>query len=228
MGSARAAGRTHHDPGPGYAAAVRPSTGPGAGDAGGRSAGGRSPGAGAVNRPVLAAWTLVAVGLLLWAAARFESSREHHAYAGGGAAPVPAQVHLGATYRLSVPGGVRALKAVGVDAGTVACTATRTDGATYALRLARESADTKAEDVFASFVSPTTGRVEVTCTGLGAVYLDDADDAGFDVAGLLLVLAVVALAVGLPLLLSGLRGARGGAPRTARSADRARQHHEVE
>ena len=161
---------------------------------------------------VLPAALLVAAGLLLWVTSGFAAGRERHSYTGGRPA-ASAQVSAGHTYWLAVHGGVRALQARGVDPKTVTCTAYRTAGSGVALTLTREVVDTKAVNAFASFVAPATQRISVVCTGVGAVYVDDAQDATFDVGGLLLIAACVVLVIGVGLLLSAVRtGAARPAP----------------
>jgi hypothetical protein len=141
-----------------------------------------------------------------------QAGRERHAYAHGGA---PQQfVHLvsGHTYWLAVPGGVKHLADVGVQVSALQCTAAAAGQAPGALPVTPQQRDTKAIDQIASFVSGLTGNVHVECDGLGAVYVEGGDD-GYDWSGLWLVLASVALVIGIPLTLSGRRMLPHSAPR---------------
>lgn len=142
----------------------------------------------------VAAAVSLLVAVLASAGAFLGHRMEHHAYAEGSA---PSSVHLtaGHTYRISFPGGVERARLREPLAGP-SCTYTRPGVAgAAALTIYPEDATTKATDVIATFVAPVSGRVAITCAGLSGVYVDDADDAGFDWATLLLVLASAALLV---------------------------------
>jgi hypothetical protein len=54
------------------------------------------------------------------------------------------------------------------------------------------------------FQAPFSGPAAISCAGVGRVFVDDADDAVFDTAGLLVVVTVLALFVGGALTLSGV------------------------
>jgi hypothetical protein len=115
---------------------------------------------------------------------------------------------------------VKRLDTLGVQVSALQCTATRAGESPGALSLAPERTDTKAIDQIASFVSRITGTVHIECAGVGTVYVDGGSD-GFDWSGLWLVLASAALAIGIPLTLSGRRGLppRPVAPRRADDDD---------
>ncbi len=146
---------------------------------------------------------LVVLGALFWVLSRVAAGGEAHAFAPGH--PPPHDVHLvsGQTYRLAIHDGVRAAQRSGRDPKSVACSADYGDVAPTALRLTPETSDTKATDTIASFIAPTTGNAHLACAGLPAVYVEGTG--GGDASGLLVVLAAIALGVGVPLLLSGLR-----------------------
>jgi hypothetical protein len=78
--------------------------------------------------------------------------------------------------------------------------------------------DSKATDAIGTFAAPVTGDVHLDCIGWGAVFVDDADDAGGDLAGLFLVLCVIALTLGAALGLSALRLRYGPSDESARAA----------
>jgi hypothetical protein len=146
----------------------------------------------------------VVVGLASWALFALQSGREKHSYAHGGPPPAFARLVAGHEYAVSVPGGTSALRAGGVDPSTLQCSATPAGGTAVAVAISAESSQ-KALNQIATFNAPGSGDYRITCTGVGAVYVDDAADAGFDWSGLWLVLASAALVVGLPVTLAGLR-----------------------
>jgi hypothetical protein len=160
-----------------------------------------------VPRTLAAGAVLVLLGLLLWALHAVQSSRERHSYTAGGNPPTYVRLVAGHRYWISIPDGVRREAQFGVSPGALECTAARPGQAPGALDVTAEQNGTKAINQIASFTSGLTGTVQVQCAGLGAVYVDDAEGS-FDWAGLWLVLASIALAVGLPLTLSGLRSVR--------------------
>jgi hypothetical protein len=153
---------------------------------------------------------LVLVGLGSWALYVQTSRDEPHAYARAGKPPEYVQVEVGKTYRIAVRGGIGTEAQAGVAPDSLNCTAARPGQSPGALNLTDENTDSKATDDIASFTAAFTGRLHVECTGLGPVFVDNADDAAFDWSGLWLVLASLALVIGTPLVLSLLRGAGGG------------------
>ena len=140
---------------------------------------------------------------------RVLSGTEHTAYAAGGVPPATAHVTEGKTYGLSVPGGVSTLRKRGADVNSPECQWSAAGTGTQVLQAQAGGPDTKAINVVATFVSPVTGDIAVSCAGWGAMFIDDADSTPADVAGWLLVLAVVALTAGVGLGVSALRSAGG-------------------
>lgn len=168
-------------------------------------------------RPAIAV-LLVVLGLgfcLLWKVA---SGTERHSYDSGAAAPEFVTLVGGRGYTISVHGGVPTELARGVSPDALTCAISGVGVATVKLTLTDEVAGTKAVNQIASFVAPVSGQVAITCDGLGAVFVDDSADAGFDYAGLLLWLGVAALVVGVPLGLSELRLASAHAPGVLRGS----------
>ncbi|HEU5267753.1 MAG TPA: hypothetical protein VFU35_13680 [Jatrophihabitans sp.] len=154
---------------------------------------------------------VVAAGVLL--VARYLTAHyERHSFVDGQPPPRYVSVQAGRTYWISVPGGVEYEKDLGQPPAALQCNATQRNGPQFTLDLAREGNDTKMVNAIASFRSPVTGRVHVTCVGLPDVYLDGTSS---DPSGVLLVVGTVLLTVGVPILLSGLRSA------TAQRAERA-------
>jgi hypothetical protein len=173
------------------------------------------------NRYGALAILLLLIGIVLAGLSRIASGGERHAYASGAVPPSSVHVTAGETYLLSVPGGVRALQDHGLDPSSLTCQWSRQGGTSQSLKVQLYGAGSKATDAIGTFSGPVTGQVYVTCTGWGAMFVDDADDASGDRAGLLLVLCVVALTLGATLGLSALRGLElgGGSAGTAGEGD---------
>jgi hypothetical protein len=158
---------------------------------------------------------LILVGLGCWALYVKTSRSEPHAYAPSGSPPRYVQVEVGETYRIAIPGGVPAVIGAGVDFESLRCTAAAPGQGPGALNLALEKTGqdpTRIEpsepiNDIASFVAAQTERLHVECAGLGPVFVDDAEDSQSDSSGLWLILASLALLIGIPLILSVLRGA---------------------
>lgn len=167
-------------------------------------------------RPAIAVM-LVVLGIgfvVLW---RVAAGSEQHSYDRGAVPPAFVELTGGHSYAISIRGGVPTELTRGVSPDSLTCTVSGSGVGTQRLTLATEQEGTKATDQIASFVSPVSGQVQVACPGLEAVFVDDADDAGFDYAGLLLWLGVLALVIGVPLGLSILR-----------ESVRPREDHEIE
>jgi hypothetical protein len=155
-------------------------------------------------RTLIAGAILVLAGLAFWALYALQAGQERHAYTHGGAPPTYVRLVSGHTYWLSIPGGTQSETEQGLDPSTLQCTAAAAGQAPGALPVAAQ-ANSKAIDQIASFTSAFTGMAHIECTGVGAVYVDDAADAPFDWSGTWLILATLALLVGVPLTLSALR-----------------------
>lgn len=153
---------------------------------------------------LLAGAVLVLLGFLSWALYAVQSGNEAHSYAGG-APPAYVRVTPGHTYRISIAGGLAREAQLGVQASTLQCTAAAPGQAPGALPVTAEQSTTKATDQIGSFVATFAGRVHVACDRVGPVFVDNAADAGYDWSGAWLVLASLALLIGLPLTLSALR-----------------------
>lgn len=168
----------------------------------------------------VAAVALLALGLVCGALYRIVGGTEQHAYAPSAQPPGGVHVTTGKNYQLSVPGGVAALRKRGVELATLQCEWSSAGSAKQVLPVTAEGADTKASNVVATFTGPITGGIDVDCFGLGAMFVDDADDSPADVAGWFLVTCLVALTIGAGLALSALRSAQpdpdGELGRTAR------------
>jgi hypothetical protein len=172
------------------------------------------------GRSSLVAFTgvaLLVVGLGLWVVSRLLSGTEPHSYAGG-VAPATVDLVRGDSYALAIRGGVPAEQHSFVSPASLRCSASSASRGAVRLAVRPESADTKAINQIGTFFAPMTGRFHVQCVGLSDVFVDDAANAPGDTAGLVLVLAVFALAIGAPLTLSAVR----------RSVSRPREQQQVE
>jgi hypothetical protein len=164
------------------------------------------------NQRLLAGTVLVLLGLAAWALFALQNARERHSYAHGLVPPAYVELHAGKTYSLAIPGGVHGEENLGLDPAKLSCTAARPGQEPAGLSVTPEHSDTKAIQQIGSFTPGFSGSAHVECTGIGVVFVDDADNASFDWSGLWLIVASAALVVGLPLTLSGLRRPRAAAP----------------
>jgi hypothetical protein len=147
---------------------------------------------------------LLLLGLLSLALWRVLSGSEHQAFAKGATPAESYQVTSGKTYSLAVPGGVPALlkhgiQEVGGTSGStlgLSCQWSVDGSANQVLTIQPESLDTKAETDVASFTSPVTGDLRVTCDGWGRMFIPDADKGSTDASGYFLLLAIVTLTLG--------------------------------
>ena len=153
---------------------------------------------------------LLLLGLLSLALWRVLSGTEHQAFAKGATPAESYQVTAGKTYSLAVPGGVPALLNHGIQevsgkSGTVlglSCEWSVDGSANQILAISPESLDTKAETDVASFTSPVTGDLRVTCDGWGRMFVADADKGSADPSGYFLLLSIAALTLGGAMALS--------------------------
>ncbi|MEO6703902.1 MAG: hypothetical protein ABI140_10240, partial [Jatrophihabitantaceae bacterium] len=148
---------------------------------------------------------LMLLAVLAFAAGRLAASSQSHAYDPGASPPASFQLTNGKLYQLSAPGGVPALRKLGLLTD-LACTWS-TDGQQLTpLAIADTFTDDRDLLSFATFNSPVTGRVSITCTGVSKVFVDDADNAGFDRNAPLLLLSVLLGLIGVIVAVSGWYG----------------------
>lgn len=154
------------------------------------------------GRTFAAGIVLLFASIVLFGAAAVLSGSQRHSYSADAVPPRYVTVTQGESYRISIHGGVAAEAARGLQPSALQCDfSTVGSGAGY-LDLQAESASSKATNDIATFTAPVSGRIHIDCTGLGAVFVDDADDAGFDGAGLAVVLGIAAFLAGLLALFS--------------------------
>lgn len=163
---------------------------------------------------------LVAIGLFCCGMFRVVSQTEHHAYASG-SAPNTVKLTAGTQYILAVRGGAPSLSERGVDVTTPECTWSVGGTEAQALTVSPGGSSSKGTNAVATFISPYTGNLHIECKNFGAVFVDDAEDAGRDTAGWYLVAGVLALTIGAGLGVSALRQAslRGGGGGRSRDDD---------
>ncbi|WP_375479494.1 hypothetical protein [uncultured Jatrophihabitans sp.] len=154
---------------------------------------------------------LIAVGAIAWVLGAVVLRGEHHAY-GSGTPPREVVLARGSTYWLGLAGGVDQEIARGVAPSALRCTLTNLAGESVRLSVTPEQRGTKATTQIGSFVAPFSGHAHVSCAGLPNAGVDTATS---DPSGYLLVLAAIALAIGVPLTLSGLRTRDAPRPQAA-------------
>jgi len=156
------------------------------------------------SRRAAIAIVLLALGVVFAALHRIADGGESHSYNRGALAPGSVHVTAGNLYEVSTPGGVAGLRQRGLSIQLKTCTY-QGAGAAGTLSLAPLGAGTRTVHAVATFVSPVTGQVSIDCPGLPqGTFIDDADDAIPDPAGLFVLLATVAFTIGAALGLSAL------------------------
>ena len=166
---------------------------------------------------------------------RVANGVEKHSYNAGAVPPTTVVLTSGRTYEISLPGGRDALekRGVSVTQALAQCAWTQRSGSPseQVLDVTVVSADVRPTHAIATFVAPVSGRVHIDCAGWGAVYVDNADNAGWDYAGLFLVLTTICLTLAVALGLSALYARSGGTPRDRDEIEAGARpltgHHEV-
>jgi len=157
------------------------------------------------SRAAVLAVLLLALGIIFAALYRVENSREHHSYNAGAQAPFAVQVTGGKQYEISTPGGVKRLAKHGIAGGNVTCTYQTGAGvAPQNLAVTALGSDTRTVHAVATFVAPISGALHIACGGLSSVFVDDADNAPADPAGLFILLTTISLTAGAALGMSVL------------------------
>lgn len=148
---------------------------------------------------------LLVLALVLFGGSRLLSNAQLHAYDHDATPAATYHLTAGKTYQLSSATPVKELVQDGLigDGIQLTCTARSTSGAQSELSIESTKTDDRNLHLFATFRADTTGAVTVVCDGLGAVFVDDADNAEPDYSGLLMLLSIVFGVVGVSLALSG-------------------------
>lgn len=142
------------------------------------------------------------VSVLLFGLAGVLTGTERHSYDGGAVAPDNVTVTQGHTYQISIPGGVETMSERNVNPAGLQCQWSSPTAGSQSLDITPEKAESKATNTIATFVSPVSGSIHVDCTSWGTVFVDDAENASPDFAGLFLVLGMFVFVLGLVLLVS--------------------------
>jgi len=157
---------------------------------------------------------VIAVVLLVAAALfgglyRVADGVEKHSYNSGAVPPDTVKLTQGRTYQISVPGGRKALASRGISTSVGQCSVTQQSGVSQNLSVTPLSSDVRPTNTIATFVSPVSGLVHLDCGPWGAVYVDNADNAGWDYAGLFLLLTAICVTLAVALGLSALYARHG-------------------
>jgi hypothetical protein len=163
---------------------------------------------------------LMAMAALFAACYRIADSLGSDSFNAGAQPPAAVRLTEGHVYQLSVPGGIGALVKARIDPNAPSCTWSSAGAASAGLAVQPLGADNKSIHAVGTFVAPATGRVHVDCGNWGEVFIDDADDAGTDLAGFFVLAATCALTIGGALVMWALwRGEVAAAPsRSGRNA----------
>lgn len=159
-------------------------------------------------RGVLAVVLLLAA-VLFGGLYRVADGLEKHSYNSGAVPPDTVELTQGRTYQISVPGGRKALAKRGISTAAAQCSVTQPSGVSQHLSVTLLSSDVRPTNAIATFVAPVSGSVRLDCGQWGAVYVDDADNAGWDYAGLFLLLTAICLTLAVALGLSALYARHG-------------------
>jgi hypothetical protein len=148
---------------------------------------------------------LVVLGITGYVAYRLAAGTESHVFSPGAVPPHTVHVTANHNYQLSYPGGVAALAEQGVDLNSLQCDWMVPGSARQSLPVVPFDGSTEARNAVASFQAVVTGDIHVSCDGLGAMFVDGADNASGDVSGWYLLLSTLALTLGVPLAMSRMR-----------------------
>lgn len=145
---------------------------------------------------------LVLLAGVVFACSRFVAAHQHHAYDRGSSPRASYAVTAGKVYQLSSATPTKKLINNGTLA-TLACTWSADGQVDNQLPVTSTLNDERNRYQFALFAAPITGSVQVHCTDIPTVFVDDADDASPDWGGALLMLATVIGLIGGILAVSG-------------------------
>ena len=165
---------------------------------------------------------LVLLAITFMGTAKLVSGAQRHAYDPHATPPATYAVTAGQDYQLSSSKGVEALDKSGAIAtgAQPRCVTTSEDGVQTPMQLDSVRDDPRDLHVFASWHSTITDQVHISCNGVPAVFLDDADDSPPDYSAPLIVLATLLGAIGVVMIASGAY-ARLSEPSDVEMAERA-------
>ena len=158
---------------------------------------------------------------------RVANGVEKHSFNAGAVPPDTVVLTSGHAYEISVPGGRKALENRGVSVAQAQCTwsdsASQGSANAQVLAVTVLSADVRPTHALATFVAPVSGRVHIDCAGWGAVYVDDADNSGWDYAGLFLVLTTICLTLAVAVGFSAMYERSSWTPRDRHQVEARRE-----
>ena len=157
----------------------------------------------------IAVVAIVSVGLLLSSIAflglwQIADDSQSHAYNPGAVPPTMVALTAGKQYQISTADGPEPLAGRHTSTLKDACTWSEGGSAPQTLAVTPVASDSRSTHVVATFIAPASGDLHIACPVWGAVWVDDADDAPTDLAGLFLLLGVITLTSGVILGLTAL------------------------
>ena len=156
----------------------------------------------AVAAIVSGALLLLSIAFLgLW---QIADDSQSHAYNPGAVPPTMVALTASKQYQISTVGGTEALAARRTNTLKDACTWSEGGSAPQTLAVTPLASDSRSTHVVATFTAPASGDLHIACPIWGAVWIDNADDAPTDLAGLFLLLGVITLTSGVILGLTAL------------------------
>jgi hypothetical protein len=145
---------------------------------------------------------LMLLAVLVYGFSRFLASGQTHSYDPGASPPSTVRLIAGKQYQLSTPVGVATLRKRGqLDA--LSCYWSTDGNLQNPLQVQQTSSDDRDLHTFATVIAPSTGRLQIGCTGIDRVFVDDAEDSGRDVGAAVVLLSVLVGTAGVPLAVSG-------------------------
>jgi hypothetical protein len=133
---------------------------------------------------------LLVLALVLFGGSRVVAAGQRHAYDPGASPPTSYSITAGKTYQLSSARSVAQLKKAGLLSDLACYLTSGASGEQTPLALASTSDDDRNLHIFATMIAPSTGRVSLSCAGIGGVFVDDADNAAPDRSALLMLLSI--------------------------------------
>lgn len=145
---------------------------------------------------------LMLAAAVLFAASRLVASGQLHSYDPGATPAASVQLTAGKQYQLSSPAGVSALQKAGLLT-SLACSWSTDGNLLNPLTITTTLTDDRDLRTFATFNAPSTGRLQIACTGIDKVFVDDSDSSGTDYSATLVLLTVAVGLLGVILAVTG-------------------------
>jgi len=145
---------------------------------------------------------LMLLAVLIYGLSRFLASGQTHSYDAGASPPTTVRLIAGKQYQLSSPVGVATLRKRGqLDA--LSCYWSTDGNLQNPLQVQQTSSDDRDLHIFATVIAPSSGRLQIGCTGIDRVFVDDAEGSGRDVSAAVVLLSVLVGTAGVPVAVSG-------------------------